>query len=83
MESSMKWYDHDDFFFFFFNLSTTDLGRSKRCIVSYFVLKKLIPYYRQTSSISHTLLGSKIVDHSDVDGALPDGAAPTTSSFLI
>ena len=26
-------------------------------------------------------LGDKIVDHSDVDGASPAGAAPTTSSF--
>ena len=28
-----------------------------------------------------TLVGNKIVDHSDVVGALPVGAAPTTSSF--
>ena len=39
-------------------------------------------YYRQTSSISHTFVGNKIVDHSDVVGASPIGAAPTTSSFL-
>ena len=37
--------------------------------------------YRQTSNISHTLVGNKIVDHSDVVGASPVGAAPTTSSF--
>ena len=37
--------------------------------------------YRQTSNISRTLLGNKIVDHSDVVGASPVGAAPTTSSF--
>ena len=37
--------------------------------------------YRQTSNISHTLEGNKIVDHSDVVGASPVGAAPTTSSF--
>ena len=37
--------------------------------------------YCQTSNISHTLVGSKIVDHSDVVGALIVGAAPTTSSF--
>ena len=37
--------------------------------------------YRQTSSISHTLVGNKTVDHSDVVGASPVGAAPTTSSF--
>ena len=29
----------------------------------------------------HTLVGNWIVDHSDVVGAPPVGAAPTTSSF--
>ena len=37
--------------------------------------------YRQTSNISRTSVGKKIVDHSDVVGASPVGAAPTTSSF--
>ena len=37
--------------------------------------------YRQVSNISRTLVGNKIVDHSDVVGASPVGAAPTTSSF--
>ena len=37
--------------------------------------------YRQISNISRTLVGYKIVDHSDVVGASPVGAAPTTSSF--
>ena len=37
--------------------------------------------YRKTSNISCTLVGNKIVDHSDVVGASPVGAAPTTSSF--
>ena len=37
--------------------------------------------YRQTFNISITLVGNKIVDHSDVIGASPVGAAPTTSSF--
>ena len=37
--------------------------------------------YRQTSDIRGTLVGDKIVDHSDVVGASPVGAAPTTSSF--
>ena len=37
--------------------------------------------YRQTSNINHTLVGNIIVDHSDVVGASPVGAAPTTSSF--
>ena len=36
----------------------------------------------QTSNISSTLAGNKIVDHSDVVGASPVGAAPITSSLL-
>ena len=35
--------------------------------------------YCQTSNISH----NKIVDHSDIVGASPVGAAPTTSSFFL
>ena len=37
--------------------------------------------YHKTSNISNTLVGNKIVDHSDVVGASPVGAALTTSSF--
>ena len=37
--------------------------------------------YFQISNISGTLVGNKIIDHSDVVGASPVGAAPTTSSF--
>ena len=37
--------------------------------------------YRQTSNISHTLVGNKIIEHPDVVGASPVGAAPTTSAF--
>ena len=40
-------------------------------------------YYSQISNIRRTLVGNKIVDHSDVVGASPVGAAPTTSSFSI
>ena len=36
--------------------------------------------HRQTSNISHTLVGNKIADHSDVVGASPVGP---TSSFSI
>ena len=38
--------------------------------------------HRKTFNISRTLVGNKIVDNSDVVGASPVGAAPTTSSFL-
>ena len=41
----------------------------------------LTPNYRKTSNIRRTLVGNKIVDHSDVVGASPVGAAPTTASF--
>ena len=37
--------------------------------------------YRQTSNIRRTLVGNKLVDHADVVGASPVGAAPTTSSY--
>ena len=37
--------------------------------------------HRPTSNISRTLVKNKIVDHSDVVGASPVGAAPITSSF--
>ena len=37
--------------------------------------------YRQVSDISGTLVGNQIIDHSNVVGASPVGAAPTTSSF--
>ena len=37
--------------------------------------------FRQTSNINRTLVGNRIIDPSDVVGASPVGAAPTTSSF--
>ena len=37
--------------------------------------------YHHTSNIRCTLVGNKIVDHSDVVGASPVHVAPTTSSF--
>ena len=36
---------------------------------------------RQISNICRTLVENKIADHSDIVGASPVGAAPTTSSF--
>ena len=39
-------------------------------------------YYPQTSDIRCTLVGNKMVDHSDVVGAAPAIAASTTSSFF-
>ena len=37
--------------------------------------------YRQVSTKRRTSIGNKIVDNSDVVGASPVGAAPTTSSL--
>ena len=37
--------------------------------------------YRKISNIKRTLVGKNIADHSDVVGASPVGATPTTSSF--
>ena len=47
----------------------------------HFYLVKRKTNYCQISNIRCTLIGNKFVDQSDVDGALPVGAAPTTSSF--
>ena len=38
--------------------------------------------HRQTSNVSRTWVGNEIADQSDVVGASPVGAAPTTSSSL-
>ena len=43
-------------------------------------MKGIAQNYGKTFNIWHTLVGNKIVDHSDVVGASPVGAAPTTSS---
>ena len=40
-----------------------------------------IQIYRQTSNTSRALVGNRIVDHSDLVGASPVGAAPATSSL--
>ena len=37
--------------------------------------------YREVSDIRRILVSNTIIDHSDVVGASPVGAAPTTSSF--
>ena len=44
-------------------------------------MNHMVIKYRKTSNISHTLVGNKIVDNSDVVGVSPVSAAPTTSSF--
>ena len=41
----------------------------------------LLKSNHQTSNISRTLVGNRIVDHTDVVGATPTGDAPTTSMW--
>ena len=48
---------------------------------SQFKLSNLKLEYRQVSNVRHTFVRNNIIDHSDVVGASPVGAAPTTSSF--
>ena len=47
----------------------------------HWITDDIYKYYCETSNINCILVGIKIVDHSDVVGAPPVGAAPTTSSF--
>ena len=58
-------------------------GEKTICIMNAMLINCLLWcwYYRKTSNISPTLVGNNIVDNSDVVGASPFGAAPTTSSF--
>ena len=50
-------------------------------LITFFLTVQLFINYRQVSNIRRTLVGDKIVDNSDVVGASPVGAAPTTSSL--
>ena len=59
--------------------SLLHLGQSYHCPSTNEATLKWI--YRQVSNIRCTLVGNKIVDHSDVVRTSPVGAAPTTSSF--
>ena len=57
-------------------------ARSSAQLLSYLLHEPvMISNYCQVSNIRHTLVGNKIIDHSDVVGASPVGAVPTTSSF--
>ena len=62
------------------NFTILMLNTLKLQLHSYVTAVKFLTY-RQVSNIRGTLVGNYIVDHSDVVGASPVGAAPTTSSF--
>ena len=50
--------------------------------IKYTSLVTINENYHRTCNISCNLFGNKFFDYSDVFGASPVGAAPTTSSFL-
>ena len=90
MKSLLSFFEPFDVFYFLdFNWYTVpyfDTGVCDGFFLSRLVFvcgacKFLCNDYRKTSNIRRTLVGNKIVDHSDVVGASPVGAAPTTSSF--
>ena len=61
--------------------SSTQILQRYKANMNIYSSYKLKHNYRQVSNMRRTLAGYKIVDHSDVVGASPIGAAPTTSSF--
>ena len=72
-----------------FHLKSREILNSQRSNTQYWMIYKSPSnsiimktcIYCKNSNISRTMVGNKIVDHSDVIGAVPIGAAPTTSSF--
>ena len=62
-------------------ICTRDAGYNVHSMKGHFKNSSMASTYLQTSNISRTLVGNKIVNHSDVVGASPVGAAPTTSQF--
>ena len=76
MSAHIHMWTHED-------LGVDPLWQSGTNVLNSTTLGGLFQYtvYRQVSYIRSTLVGDKIVDHSDVDGASPVGAAPITSSF--
>ena len=55
---------------------------NKNMCMCYEIYRNSVCMYRQTFKIRRSLVGNKLVDHSDAVGASPFGAAPTTSWFL-
>ena len=49
--------------------------------MKFYMNENVLKMYRKVSNIRRTLVGNKNFYHSDVVGASPVGAAPTTSSF--
>ena len=80
----ISWFYFGMFFGMYFPLYFPYWSFSAKQVTPLLTLKQKgsFGHYRKICNISHTLVANKIVDHSDVVGALPVGATPTTSSFL-
>ena len=63
------------------SLAETLISHNRDWVLRAVQYEILFYQYRKVSNIIRTLVGDEIVDHSDVVGASPAGAAPTTSSF--
>ena len=72
-----------DFWVSFSDNHMSPLSHKKGWLLNWTIISDVhsVTAYRQVSNISRTLVGNWIVDHSNVVGASPVGAAPTTSSF--
>ena len=75
--NKIKW-NRDQNVYMFIQENTCD---NVVCLMAAILSWSQYDTYRKVSNIRRTLVGNKIVDHSDVVGASPVGAAPTTSSF--
>ena len=81
MYTSLWWHNHDKIRYTSDKPSVEAGVKRLWSELCYYILLRFIVEYRQVSNIWRTLAGYKIVDHSDIVGASPVGAAPTTSSF--
>ena len=64
-----------------YEVASEKLGKFGCILFISSMINPAVTTYRQVSNIRRTLVGNKIVEHSDVVWASPVGAAPTTSSF--
>ena len=65
------------------NVKMRSFTQPCRAIYFQFVndMNQLVAQYHQISNMSRTLVGNRLVGHSDVVGASPVGAAQIVSSF--
>ena len=72
------WTNYGYFTDAYMRLSTSIMGKVGLSMLAW---SSYLPVYRPISNKRRTLVCNKIVDHSDIVGASPVSAVPTTSSF--